>query len=53
MDVVYIACSFGIATFRKNESEDSFIKRGDKFLYEAKRHGKNVVVYETEILKEA
>lgn len=48
-----ITCSFGIATFIKNESEDSFIKRGDKLLYEAKRRGKNMVVYETEILKEA
>jgi diguanylate cyclase (GGDEF)-like protein len=48
-----ITCSFGIATFRKNEGADSFIKRGDKFLYEAKRRGKNTVVFETEILEEA
>jgi diguanylate cyclase (GGDEF)-like protein len=48
-----ITCSFGIATLRKNESTDSFIKRGDKLLYEAKRCGKNKVVYETEIFEEA
>jgi diguanylate cyclase (GGDEF)-like protein len=48
-----ITCSFGIATLRKNESADSFIKRGDKLLYEAKRCGKNKVVYETEIFEEA
>jgi len=48
-----ITCSFGIATMRKNESADSFIKRGDKLLYEAKRCGKNIVVYETEIYEEA
>ncbi len=47
-----ITCSFGIATLRKNENAESFIKRGDKLLYEAKRRGKNTVVYETEILEE-
>lgn len=48
-----ITCSFGIATLRKNEGADSFIKRGDKLLYEAKRRGKNIVVFETEIFEEA
>lgn len=48
-----ITCSFGIATLRKNEDAESFIKRGDKLLYEAKRRGKNIVVYETEILEKA
>lgn len=48
-----ITCSFGIATLKKNESADSFINRGDKLLYEAKRCGKNTVVYETEIFEEA
>jgi len=40
-------------TLRKNEISDSFIKRGDKLLYEAKRCRKNKVVYETEIFEEA
>ncbi|MEL7607545.1 MAG: GGDEF domain-containing protein [Sedimentibacter saalensis] len=47
-----ITCSFGIATLRENESSESFIKRGDKLLYEAKRRGKNIVVYEMEVLEE-
>nr|WP_300092305.1 GGDEF domain-containing protein [Sedimentibacter sp.] len=48
-----ITCSFGIATFRKNESAEAFMKRGDKLLYEAKKRGKNIVVFETEVLEEA
>jgi diguanylate cyclase (GGDEF)-like protein len=48
-----ITCSFGIVTLRNNEGAESFIKRGDKLLYEAKRRGKNIVVYETEIFEEA
>lgn len=48
----YITCSFGIVTLRKNESVESFIKRGDKLLYEAKGRGKNIVVFETQILEE-
>ncbi|MPM23086.1 hypothetical protein SDC9_69549 [bioreactor metagenome] len=47
-----ITCSFGIASLRENESSESFIKRGDKLLYEAKRRGKNIVVYEMEVLEE-
>lgn len=47
-----ITCSFGIATLRENESSESFIKRGDKLLYEAKRRGKNIVVYEMKVLEE-
>lgn len=50
---VNITCSFGIATFRKNESAEAFMKRGDKLLYEAKKRGKNIVVFETEVLEEA
>ncbi len=38
-----ISCSFGVASF-KNESIESFIKRADKALYQAKKTGRNRVV---------
>jgi len=38
-----ITCSFGITKYKSNESSDSFINRGDKAMYQAKRAGKNTV----------
>jgi diguanylate cyclase (GGDEF)-like protein len=39
-----ITCSFGVASFKDNESKDSFIKRSDSALYKAKDEGRNRVV---------
>jgi GGDEF domain-containing protein len=38
-----LTCSFGVALFRTEESEDAFVKRADEALYEAKKKGKNRV----------
>jgi len=39
-----ITCSFGVTSYVKNESEESFIKRLDSALYRAKDEGRNRVV---------
>jgi two-component system cell cycle response regulator len=38
-----LTCSFGVAPFREEESEDEFVGRADRALYEAKQLGKNRV----------
>lgn len=45
-----ITISLGIAKILKNDNEESLIKRADRFLYEAKRTGKNKVCYEQNVL---
>lgn len=37
-------CSFGVTTYKKGESSETFIDRVDKALYEAKLRGRNCVV---------
>ncbi|MBP1745073.1 MAG: diguanylate cyclase [Firmicutes bacterium] len=39
-----ITCSFGLATFEENDNADSLMSRADRFLYTAKREGKNRIV---------
>jgi diguanylate cyclase (GGDEF)-like protein len=39
-----ITCSFGVTTLKHEESKESFIKRVDILLYEAKESGRNCVV---------
>lgn len=41
-----ITCSFGLVELGKNESAEYMLKRADKFLYDAKESGKNVVICE-------
>ena len=40
-----ITCSFGVAEFQKGDGEKDIMKRADKFLYSAKKNGKNRVEY--------
>lgn len=40
-----ITCSFGVTEFRTDESYESFAKRADTALYEAKNTGRNRTVY--------
>lgn len=42
-----VSCSFGVAEFRENDTEETFSKRADDALYEAKHTGKNKVCCET------
>jgi diguanylate cyclase (GGDEF)-like protein len=39
-----ITASFGVTSYRDEESLEEFVKRADNALYEAKRRGKNKVV---------
>lgn len=39
-----VTCSFGVATYADNEKLDSMIARADRYLYQAKKEGKNRVV---------
>lgn len=39
-----ITCSFGLATFDEDDSADTLMTRADRFLYAAKREGKNRIV---------
>jgi two-component system, cell cycle response regulator len=39
-----ITCSFGLATFDEDDSADTLMTRADRFLYAAKRAGKNRIV---------
>ncbi len=38
-----LTCSFGVAMFRPEDNDDSFLRRTDEALYKAKRKGKNGV----------
>ena len=40
-----ITCSFGLVEYQSKDDETTIIKRADKFLYEAKKNGKNRVEY--------
>jgi diguanylate cyclase (GGDEF)-like protein len=42
-EVGKISCSFGVASYIRGESMESFIERADKALYRAKKSGKNRV----------
>jgi len=42
--VEHVTCSFGVAEFNKNDSDESFVNRADKGLYSAKESGRNRVV---------
>lgn len=39
-----VTCSFGITELKDTDNAESFIKRADKLLYEAKDQGKNVCI---------
>lgn len=39
-----ISCSFGIATFEKDDSPQSFFQKADALLLQAKAEGKNRIV---------
>lgn len=39
-----ITCSFGLATFEESDNADTLMSRADRFLYAAKREGKNRIV---------
>ena len=39
-----VTCSFGVATHIDEENLDSMIARADRYLYKAKKEGKNRVV---------
>ena len=41
--VGYITCSFGVSTFQSEDTLDSFMKRADEALYDAKQTGRNKV----------
>ena len=43
-NVEKITCSFGVTTLQDQDSKESFIKRADILLYEAKESGRNCVV---------
>jgi diguanylate cyclase (GGDEF)-like protein/PAS domain S-box-containing protein len=42
-EVEFITCSFGVSEFRKEDNEETLIKRVDNALYESKRSGRNKV----------
>ncbi len=39
-----VSCSFGVTSFRRGDTMDSFLSAADRRLYEAKKSGKNVVI---------
>lgn len=41
-----VTCCFGLVSLQKNENTQSILQRADKFLYKAKKQGKNTIVYE-------
>lgn len=43
MDVLNITASLGVSSLQDNDSMDSFIKRADAAMYQAKRNGRNRV----------
>ncbi len=48
-----ITASFGVASFRLNESASALIERADRCLYAAKHAGRNRVISETELVEMA
>lgn len=40
-----ITCSFGVATLEENEDAEHLLNRADQLLYEAKKSGRNRVIY--------
>jgi len=43
-NVAGITCSFGLASYEKNDTSDTLMSRADKLLYIAKSEGKNKIV---------
>lgn len=43
LEGIYITCSFGVTSYRLNESDIEFCKRADYALYKAKNNGRNSV----------
>lgn len=41
---VHVTCSFGVSAFQKDDTARTLLDRADRFLYDAKQHGKNAVV---------
>jgi len=39
-----VTCSFGLAAFEESDNADTLMRRADRFLYTAKREGKNRIV---------
>lgn len=39
-----LQCSFGVSSYRSNETKESFLKRVDEQLYKAKHRGRNCVI---------
>jgi diguanylate cyclase (GGDEF)-like protein len=44
METVKITASLGVSVLQANDSVDSFVKRGDNAMYNAKRNGRNQVM---------
>ena len=44
LEVSQITASFGVSIFKENDTKDTFLKRVDEALYEAKNNGRNQVV---------
>lgn len=40
-----VTCSFGITQYSKTQDAEAFLKEADYYLYEAKKAGKNIVMY--------
>ncbi|MEO1927402.1 MAG: diguanylate cyclase [Nautiliaceae bacterium] len=40
-----VTCSFGVTILRKNDNIDTLIKRADEFMYQAKKEGRNRIIY--------
>ncbi len=47
-DIDTITCSFGVTELKKDDTKESFLKRVDNLLYEAKASGRNCVVSDME-----
>lgn len=43
-EVRHVTCSFGVASYRKDDTKESLFKRLDEALYRAKRSGRNCVI---------
>ena len=46
-DIENVTCSFGLVSLQKGDNTESLLQRADKYLYRAKKMGKNTVVNET------
>ena len=42
-EVGLVTCSFGVAQFEEDDSEETLVARADKALYQAKINGRNEV----------